>query len=90
MTELVAAEPPLIPIFGHRFLIDHGPRPVLSIMGTDVGRGAVGGFRGLSVPLEGGLSLLGEGLDAFGVVVGGEVARDRLSLQGQAEVERGA
>ncbi len=36
MTELVAAAPPLIPIFGHRFLIDHGPRPVLSIMGTDV------------------------------------------------------
>ncbi len=36
MAELLAAAPPLIPIFGHRFVVDHGPRPVLSIMGTDV------------------------------------------------------
>ncbi len=33
--ELVAAAPSLIPIFGHRFVIDHGPRSVLSIVGTD-------------------------------------------------------
>ena len=36
MAELIAAAPPLIPIFGHRFVVDHGPLPVLSIMGTDV------------------------------------------------------
>lgn len=44
MTELVAAEPPLIPIFGHRFLIDHAPRPVLSSWEPMSAAGPLGAF----------------------------------------------
>lgn len=36
LAELMAAAPRLLPIFGHRFVVDHGTAPVLSIVGTDV------------------------------------------------------